>query len=197
MMMSKGKKIGLAVASVLLVLGIFLITQYNSFVKKEAEVKASWSEVENTYQRRLDLLPNLVSVVKGMAGFEQSTLENIATARSKAAQINSTGLDGSIDAQMEAQNGLAEATNKLIVSIEQYPALRGTEAYLALQAQLEGTERRIKYARNDFNAKVKDYNQSVRQFPSSLAASILGFKSLEGFIATAGSEKAVEIKFNK
>lgn len=183
--------------AILLVLFTWIITSYNSFVKKQEKVKLQWSEVQNTYQRRLDLIPNLVNVVKGVSDFEQTTLEKITEARSRAI----TGLSNNeltaenYRQQKGLQDTLAAAANRLIIQIERYPALKGTAAYAGLQTQLEGTERRIRVARNDFNEAVADYNKKVRGFPSNLVAGIFGFKRKEGFEAASGTEKAVEIKF--
>lgn len=183
--------------AILLVLLTWIITSYNSFVKKQEKVKLQWSEVQNTYQRRLDLIPNLVNVVKGVSDFEQTTLEKITEARSRAI----TGLSNdeltaeNYQQQKKLQDTLAAAANRLIIQIERYPALKGTAAYAGLQTQLEGTERRIRVARNDFNEAVADYNKKVRGFPSNLVAGIFGFKRKEGFEAASGTEKAVEIKF--
>ncbi|MBZ4190427.1 LemA family protein [Niabella beijingensis] len=190
------KKSGLIIIVVLAVLGIYFLLSYNSFVKKDEKVRQMWSEVQNTYQRRLDLTPNLVNTVKGISGFEQSTLVAIADARSRAQQ----GLGGeptpdNYSQQSRLQDSLAAASNRVIAVIERYPTLRGTEAYRGLQTQLEGNERRIKVARNDFNAAVANYNSAVRGFPGKIVAGICGFKPKEGFQATAGAEKNVEIKF--
>lgn len=184
---------------VLLILLVWIITTYNSLVKKQEQVKLKWSDIQNTYQRRLDLIPNLVNVVKGVSDFEQSTLEQITAARSRAvAGLSNTELTAeNYKNQQRQQDELAGAANRLIIAIEKYPALKGTAAYAGLQTQLEGTERRIQVARNDFNAAVNTYNQKVRSFPSGLIASLFGFKKKEGFTAGAGTDKAVEINFNK
>lgn len=189
-------KKGLIIAVVLGIIAIYFFTTYNAFVRKDEKVQQMWSEVQNTYQRRLDLTPNLVSVVKGISGFEQSTLIAIAEARNKAQQ----GAGGEMTAenygrQATLQDSLAAASNRVIAVIEKYPTLRGTEAYRGLQTQLEGNERRIKVARNDFNAAVADYNSSVRGFPGNLVAGITGFKPRDGFQAAAGADKNVAIKF--
>lgn len=190
------KKTGLIIAVLLGVVAIYFFTAYNSFVKKDEKVQQMWSEVQNTYQRRLDLTPNLVSVVKGISGFEQSTLVAIAEARNKAQR----GLGGEATAenygqQAQLQDSLAAASNRVIAVIERYPTLRGTEAYRGLQTQLEGNERRIKVARNDFNEAVASYNSAVRGFPGNMVAGVFGFKPREGFQAAAGADKNVEIKF--
>lgn len=196
--MQKKRNTGLIIAgAVLLLLVIFVVSTYNSLVKKEEKVKQQWSEVQSTYQRRLDLVPNLVNTVKGVSDFEQSTLEQIASARGEAlsGMSNDSLTAENYNAQQRAQDNLAAAANRLIVVIERYPTLKGTAAYSGLQTQLEGTERRIKVARNDFNAAVADYNKKVRGFPGNLVAGLFGYKPKEGFEAVAGSDKSVEIKF--
>lgn len=196
--MNKKRYTGYIIGGLLVVIGIFLIITYNSLVKKEVRMQTQWSEVQNAYQRRLDLIPNLINTVKGAAGFEQNVLTEIAAARSKAQSINidSTNVDAAkFQEQNAAQNGLANASNKIIITIERYPELKGTESFLALQTDLLGTERRIKVARKDFNEAVRDYNSSVRSFPTSMVAGIFGFKAKDGFTADSGTEKATEIKF--
>jgi LemA protein len=182
---------------ILVILLIWISSSYNSLVKKQEKVNQQWAEVQSTYQRRLDLIPNLVNVVKGVSDFEQGTLEQIAEARAKAASgLTVTELSGAnYEKQEQLQNELAGSVNRLIIQIERYPTLKGTDAYAGLQTQLVGTERRIKVARNDFNAAVADYNQKVRSFPSNLVAGVFGFSQQTGFQASEGSEKAVEIKF--
>jgi LemA protein len=182
---------------ILLILVIWIVTSYNFLVKKQETVKLKWSEVQNTYQRRLDLIPNLVNVVKGVSEFEQTTLQKIAEARSNALAglTNNEITANNYQRQQTLQDTLASNTNRLIIVIEKYPVLKGTAAYSGLQAQLEGTERRIKVARNDFNEAVATYNKKVRSFPANIVAGLFGFKKKEGFEAVAGSSKAVEIKF--
>jgi len=182
---------------ILVILLIWISSSYNSLVKKQEKIKQQWSEVQSTYQRRLDLIPNLVNVVKGVADFEQGTLEQIAEARAKALSgLSVTELSGAnYDKQEQLQNELAGSVNRLIIQVERYPTLKGTDAYAGLQTQLVGTERRIKVARNDFNAAVADYNLKVRRFPANLVAALFGFREQTGFQAAAGTEKAVEIKF--
>jgi len=183
--------------AILLIIIIWIITSYNSLVKAQEKVKQQWSEVQNTYQRRLDLVPNLVNVVKGVSEFEQSTLTQIAEARARA--LNGMSSDEisaeNYQRQKTLQDTLAASTKRLIVIIEKYPVLKGTAAYSGLQTQLEGTERRIKVARNDFNEAVAIYNKKVRGFPTNVAAGLFGFKKKEGFEAVAGNENPVEIKF--
>jgi LemA protein len=166
-------------------------------IKKEEEVKNRWVEMQNAYQRRLDLVPNLVNVVKGVSDFEQTTLQKIAEARNNALTKNQSGNISAenYEEQKRIQDSLAINTNRLIISIEKYPTLKGTSAYAGLQTQLEGTERRIVIARKDFNAAIADYNNAARNFPSGLTAKVFGFKIREGFQSDTGSEKTVQIKF--
>jgi LemA protein len=196
--MQKKKFTGFIVGGViLLVLVLWSFISYNSLVKKEENVKLQWSEVQNTYQRRLDLIPNLVNVVKGLSDFEQTTLEKIAETRSKALSgLSNNELTGeNYQQQKQLQDTLAMAANRIIVQIEKYPTLKGTAAYAGLQTQLEGTERRIKVARNDFNEAVANYNKKVRTFPTNMTAGFFGFKRKKGFEANSGTDKSVVIKF--
>ncbi len=185
-------------AGVLLLIGIFLITTYNGLVSKEEKVKLQWNEVQNAYQRRMSLIPNIVNVVKGVSEFEQTTLQKIAEARGKAASVNISSNNVSADEfnqQAAAQDELASATNNLIIRIEKYPTLKGTAAYSGLQTQLEGTERRIKVARKDFNEAINNYNNAVRTFPTKMVAGIFGFTEKKGFQSDVGADKSIEIKF--
>lgn len=196
--MNKKSYPGYIAGGIIVLLGVFIMFTYNSLVKKQEKVNLQWNEVNNVYQRRLDLIPNLVNVVKGQADFEKGTLEKIAEARAKAsAAITTTGEPSAenINATDNAQNELATAANRFIAVIENYPQLKGTEAFRGLQTQLEGTERRVKFARKDFNDAVQLYNSSVRGFPANLVAGIFGFKTKTGFQSDAGADKAVEIKF--
>ncbi|MCR6720251.1 MAG: LemA family protein [Chitinophagaceae bacterium] len=192
------KKIGLWVGvGIILLISIYLGSTYNSLMKKEEQVKLKWAEVESTYQRRLSLIPNLVSVVKGMSGFEAETLVEVITAREKAASgFSVTDVTGeNVEAVTRLQDSLATAANRAIAVVENYPTLRGTEAYAGLQTQLEGTERRIKIARKDFNEAVASYNVAVRSSTTGLVARLFGFKPKEGFKADVGADTAVEVKF--
>ena len=194
----KNRTAGFIIGGVILVIGIFLITTYNGLVKKDEKVKLQWNEVQNAYQRRLSLIPNIVNVVKGVSEFEQTTLEKITQARSKAASVNintNTVSADEFNQQAAAQDELASVTNNLIIRIEKYPTLKGTAAYSGLQTQLEGTERRIKVARKDFNEAINAYNSSVRSFPTKLVAGIFGFTEKTGFQSDAGADKSIEIKF--
>lgn len=190
----QGKKIVYIIIALLAVMALFLVPTYNGLVKKDEQVKLQWNEVQNVYQRRLDLVPNLVQIVKGGADYEQTTLQKIAAARAAAA---SGVTSNAYDAQTKAQNEVATATNRLLINVENYPDLQGTRAFKDLQVQLEGTERRVKFARKDFNAAIATYNSSVRSFPTSVAAKLFGFASRDGFTSDAGAENAVEINFKK
>ena len=156
---------GYIIGGLLILLGIWVVIAYNSFVGKEEKVKLQWAEVQNAYQRRLNLVPNLVNVVKGGASFEQTTLQKIAEARAKATNITVSGdvTAQQFNAQSAAQDELAAAANRLLIVVEKYPDLKGARAFSDLQAQLEGTERRIKFARKDFNESIAAYNSSVRK----------------------------------
>ncbi len=190
----KGKLSVYIIIALLAIAALFLSISYNGLVKKDEQVKLQWSEVQNVYQRRLDLVPNLVKVVKGGADYEQTTLEKIAAARAASA----SGLSAAgYEAQNTAQNEMATATNRLLINVENYPLLQGTRAFKDLQVQLEGTERRVKFARKDFNSSVANYNTSVRSFPTSVAAKLFGFPPRDGFSADAGAENAVLINFKK
>ena len=196
--MNKKRYSGYIAGALLILLGIFLIVTFNGLVKKEEKVKLQWNEVQNVYQRRLDLIPSLVQTVKGNANFEQNVLREVIEARSKANFVNVSANDVSAkgyEAQSQAQDELATATNKLLITVEKYPDLQGAKAFVTLQTQLERTELRIKTARKDFNESIQQYNSSTRSFPTSLVAKLFGFKPKDGFQSDAGAEKATEIKF--
>lgn len=197
--MNKRSYTGYIIGGALVLVAFYMISTYNSLVGKQENMKKQWNEVQNAYQRRIDLIPNIVNVVKGQADFEQSTLIKVTEARAKVSSLNLPA--GNISAesynqQAAAQDELANAANRLIIAVEKYPELKGTQAFEGLQVQLEGTERRIKVARKDFNDAVAKYNSSVKSFPTKIVASLLGFHPREGFQAEAGADKSVEIKFN-
>lgn len=186
------------IAALVLLLGGCGCSGYNGLVQQDETVKKSWNNVQSDYQRRADLIPNLVSTVKGEANFEQTTLTNVIQARASATQIKLEAKDLSPEKIKEfqaAQGQLSQALGKLLMVTENYPNLRANDAFRGLQAQLEGTENRIKVSRNDFNAAVADYNIKARSFPMNILAGLTGFKTKEGFQAEAGSEKAPEVKF--
>jgi len=196
--MDKKKYTGAIIGGIVLLLIIWIASSYNGLVKKEEKVVLQWNEVQNVYQRRMDLIPNLVNVVKGATDFEQSTLVAVTEARAKAGSIQVSSTNPEAQAYLQqaaAQDGLAAAANRLIIAVEKYPELKGAQAFLGLQTQLERTELRIKMARKDFNESIATYNQSVRSFPTKLVAGIFGFPAKEGFQSGAGADKAIEIKF--
>lgn len=194
------RNIGL-IAIVVIVL-IFLVwgcSGYNGIVKEDENVKNSWSNVQSSYQRRADLIPNLVNTVKGEANFEQQTLIQTIEARYK--NLNSVKVDPenltteNIARFQQAQGEMSSALSRLMVVVENYPNLKANEGFRALQAELAGTENRINVARNDFNATVNTYNTKVRSFPMNLFAGMFGFKAREGFKAEEGAQQAPEVKF--
>ena len=173
---------------------------YNSLQALDEDVKAAWSEVQNQYQRRADLVPNLVSVVKGAAKFEQETLTQVIEARSKATSVKIDAKDLSNPEVFkrfeEAQRGLSSALSRLLVTVERYPELKANQNYRDLQAQLEGTENRIAVARKRYIEKVADYNKGVRFFPENLTAKyLLGLEVRETFSADEKAAKPPEVKF--
>lgn len=191
--MKTGKIIGLGAV---LLIAVYVWFTFNAFVNKEEKMNMQWNELQNVYQRRMELIPNLVNVVKGLSEFESDALESVTRARSRAASVQLSNIDeASYQQQQAAQNELAAATNRLIIAVERYPDIQGTKSFVDLQVQLEGTERRIKVARKDFNEAVRVYNESVRRFPSSMVARVFGFSVRSGFEAAAGAENSVEIKF--
>ena len=184
----------------LIVLIAFLtsISTYNKMVNYEESVNKSWSDVENQYQRRADLIPNLVNTVKGYADFEQETLTQVIEARAKATSINITAenLNEQNLAQFQqAQDGLSSALSRLMVVVEKYPDLKANQNFLELQAQLEGTENRIAVERRKFNDETRTYNTYIRRFPANIFARFYGFEEKPYFEAAEGAEKAPEVKF--
>jgi len=182
----------------LLILGGCGCSGYNSMVGLDENVKAKWSNVQSDYQRRTDLIPNLVNTVKGAANFEQETLVRVQEARSKATsvQVDPANLTPEKIAEFQqAQAGVSSALGRLLAVAENYPDLKATKNFQDLQVQLESTENRIKVSRNDFNSAVQEYNSTVRRFPNNIFAGMFNFKVKEGFKSDPGSEKAPEVKF--
>jgi LemA protein len=164
----------------------------------DENVKGKWGNVQSEYQRRADLIPNLVNTVKGEANFEQTTLQNVIAARASATQIKVDANDLSpekIKQYQAAQGQLSQALGRLLMVSENYPNLKANEAFRGLQVQLEGTENRIKVARNDFNSAVQDYNSKIRVFPNNIYAGWFGYTVKGYFEADAGSDKAPAVKF--
>lgn len=179
--------------------GLGLMSSYNGLVKAETEIDSVWANVESSYQRRADLIPNLVNTVKGQANFEQQTLTNVIEARAKATQtkIDPSNLtEEQLNEFQQNQNQVDSALSRLLVTVEQYPQLKANEGFMNLQAQLEGTENRINVARNKFNEAARIYNEKVRQFPTKLAAMIFGFKAKPYFKSATGAENAPTVNFN-
>lgn len=171
---------------------------YNSMVKLDENVKGKWGAVQSQYQRRTDLIPNLVATVKGAANFEKSTLTDVIEARAKATsvQVDPTKLTPESIQQFQAAQGqLSQALGRLMVITENYPTLKANENFLGLQAQLEGTENRINVARLDFNTAVQDYNSKIRTFPANLTAKMFGFAEKGYFQAEAGADKSPKVEF--
>ena len=198
-MMKKGCLIAI-VAAVAIVLACFgwVKSTYNGFVQQQEGVEAAWAQVENVYQRRADLIPNLVATVKGYAKHEQETLDKVVSARAKATQItvDPTNLTAeSLKKYQEAQGELGSALGKLLAITENYPDLKANENFLQLQAQLEGTENRITVERKNFNEVAQTYNSAIRQFPGNILAGIFGFERKPYFEAESGAEKAPKVEF--
>ena len=189
----------------LLIIGILLFIlffwtrgSYNSMVSSRENVSTAWSKVESAYQRRADLIPNLVNTVKGVANFEQKTLTDVINARASASQvkIDPSNMDeASMQKFQDSQNSLGGALGRLLVVAEKYPELKATESFRDLQVQLEGTENRINTERNSFNDVAKAYNTNIQQFPRNIFASLFSFKARPYFNATAGSDKAPNVSF--
>jgi LemA protein len=186
----------LFVGSLLLVWGV---STYNKIITLDEQVKAGWSAVESQYQRRYDLIPNLVETVKGFAKQEREVLENVTNARARVGQLNVTpevlNNPEAFARFQQAQDGLSSALSRLLVITENYPTLKSNENFLQLQSQLEGTENRITVARNRFNETVQEFNTMIRRFPGSLVASFSGFAEAQYFQAQSGAEAAPQVKF--
>lgn len=195
--MSKGLLIGLGVAALLLFWGIGV---RNGMATENQEVEASWAKVQTAYQRRADLIPNLVKTVQGVANFEKSTLTDVINARASASQIKLDAKDltpENMQKYQAAQSQLSGSLSRLMVVAESYPQLKATESFSELQSQLEGTENRIKEERDRFNDTVKGYNKKIVTFPNSLIAGFSGFTTKGYFEADAGASKAPSVDFGK
>ena len=187
-------------AGIAVIILLWGITQYNGLVGIQENVNTQWSQVENQYQRRADLIPNLVNVVKGYASHERETLEGVIQARSRATAttIDANNMDeAALQRFQQSQDALSSALSRLMVVVEKYPELKANEQFQSLMAQLEGTENRIATARMDFNNAAKEYNTRIRKFPASLIAGVTGFRTRPYFTAQAGSEVAPTVDFSK
>jgi len=182
----------------LLTMGSLSSCGYNTMVNLDENVQSKWAQVENAYQRRADLIPNLVNTVKGAADFEQETLTKVVEARAKATSVNVDASNLSPEAIQEfqaAQGALSSSLGRLLATVEAYPDIKANKNFLELQAQLEGTENRISVERRAFNEATQQYNATVRRFPNNIMAGIFGFKQKGYFKSEAGAEEAPEVQF--
>lgn len=196
--MKSMKKSTIIIIAVLALLAIWAVTGYNGLVAMEENVNGQWSNVETQYQRRADLIPNLVNTVKGYASHERETLEGVIEARSKATRITVNAEDLTPEKLAEyqkAQGAVTSALGKLLAITENYPELKANQNFLELQAQLEGTENRINVARTNFNNVAKDFNIAIRRFPKNILASLFGFEKRAYFEAAEGAEQAPKVEF--
>ena len=190
---------GIIAAVVAVLVLLWGVSKYNGLVGSQEQVNTAWAQVENNYQRRADLIPNLVNVVKGYSSHERETLEGVIQARSRATSttIDANNMDEAALARFQqSQDALSSALSRLMVVVEKYPELKANEQFQTLMAQLEGTENRIATARRDFNEVAKTYNLEVRSFPNSLIAGITGFRPRPYFTAQAGSDVAPVVDFS-
>ena len=192
------KKSTLIILAIVAVVVVWAISGYNGLVSKEEGVNQTWANVESAYQRRSDLIPNLVNTVKGYAEHESETLQAVTNARAKATSLNidpATATPEQVAAYMEAQQGVGSALGRLIAVSESYPELKANENFRDLQAQLEGTENRIKVERDRYNEAVKTFNVQIRRFPTNILASMFGFEKRSMFEAQEGAEVAPVVEF--
>lgn len=192
--------VGAGFVVLLLLLFGFYVSSYNTLVGLDEDVSLKWANLQSAYQRRADLIPNIVATVEGSSDFEQETLTAVVDARSKATQVKldaaSLGDASAVKAFESAQGELSSTLSRLLVSVERYPDIKSTQAYRDLIVELEGSENRIKVERDNFNAAVKNYNVVVRRFPSSIVAGIAGFDKKEAFTADEGSDQAPVVDFS-
>jgi LemA protein len=196
--MKKSTLVIVIILAVVVIFGGCGVSKYNKLVQQDEVVKNKWGAVQSQYQRRADLIPNLVSTVKGAANFEKETLTQVMEARAKATQVTINADDltpEKLQQFQQAQGQLSSALGRLLAVSESYPELKANQNFLDLQAQLEGTENRITVARNDFNDAVKGYNSAVRTFPGNIIAGIGGFTQKGYFEADKGSENAPKVAF--
>lgn len=195
------KTLGCIIAAIALAVGLVLLLaagSYNRLVGLQEGVESAWGQVENVYQRRADLVPNLVATVQGAADFEQETLTRVTDARARVGQINVGGLPDAqqLERFQAAQGELSSALSRLLAVVENYPQLGATQAFRDLQVQLEGTENRIAVERNRYNEAARDYNTARRRFPAVLVAGLMGFEQRPYFEAQEGAEQAPEVRFD-
>ncbi|MCM4155277.1 LemA family protein [Gramella sp. AN32] len=184
---------------IIVVLAILFVSPYNSLVEKDTNAEKAWNNVESSYQRRNDLIGNLVKTVQGAADFERGTLTDVIEARSKATSVNvdASNLNAAQIAQFqEAQQGVTSALSRLLVTVERYPDLKANQNFQQLQSQLEGTENRINVARDRFNEAVAEYEKTRRSFPSNITAMLFGFDEMDGFESDPGAENAPDVDFD-
>jgi LemA protein len=196
--MSKKTIIWIAVLGVLAIAIIWGVGRYNAIISAEENVNTAWSQVENQYQRRADLIPNLVETVKGYAAHESLTLDEVVTARAKATQVvvdPTNATPAQLAAFQEAQGELTQALGRLMAISENYPDLKASANFSALQAQLEGTENRITVARNNFNETARQFNTLIRRFPTNLIANVMNAEKRSYFEASEGAEQAPKVQF--
>ena len=196
--MKTGQIVGLSILGFIVLLVLSVIGSYNGLVSLDEQVKSSWSQVENVYQRRADLIPNLVETVKGYASHEKETFIAVTEARSKAAGSVSSDVVNNPEkfkAFQESQAQLSSALSRLLVVVEKYPDLKANENFLSLQSQLEGTENRITVERGRYNEVAQMFNTKLRTFPNNIIASMFGFTSKEYFKAEEGAQKAPSVMF--
>ncbi|WP_375579595.1 LemA family protein [Marivirga tractuosa] len=197
-------KKGLLITIGVIVVIVFILYRlfagsYNNMVNKEEQVTGAWAQVENVYQRRADLIPNLVNTVKGYADFEQETLQGVIEARSKATGVNVNADDlspGKLEQFQQAQQGLSSALSRLMVVVERYPDLKANQNFVKLQDQLEGTENRIAVERRRFNEVTQEYNTYIRKFPQTMLAGMYGFEKKGYFEADQGADEVPEVSFD-
>lgn len=185
-------------AGVVALLAIFFYTTYNGLVNRDEAVATAWANVETQYQRRSDLIPNLVNTVKGYASHERETLESVVEARAAATSITLSAdelTSERLERFQQAQDAVRSALGRLIAVAERYPDLKANQNFLELQAQLEGTENRIAVARREFNTEAREYNVAVRRFPANIVAGLFGFDRKAYFEAAAGAEQAPAVQF--
>jgi LemA protein len=196
--MKGGKNIGwIILAAILIIFGVWGCSSYNGLVDKDEAVTKSWANVNTEYQKRYDLIDNLVEVVKGAADFEKETLTQVVEARAKATSVNFTAdqlTPENMAKFQQVQSEMSGALSRLLVTVENYPQLKATENFTRLQNSVEGIENEVRNARNNFNEAVREYNVKVRRFPGNIMANLFDFEKKESFKSDEGAEKAPKIK---